>query len=82
MEPLRLQRILSPLGEAARSNRIFHLNWHPHNFGVDLEANLAVLRAILVRFAQYRQSHGMRSLAMKDAVEVLKGTGVHAGQAA
>src|SRR5256885_2930105 len=37
LERLRLQRITSAMETAARRRRLFHLWWHPHNFGVDLQ---------------------------------------------
>jgi peptidoglycan/xylan/chitin deacetylase (PgdA/CDA1 family) len=79
LEPLRLKRILEVLGKAARSNGIFHLNWHPHNFGLNLEENLRVLRSILECYARYQESHGMRSLTMQEVVEAVKGKSVHTG---
>jgi peptidoglycan/xylan/chitin deacetylase (PgdA/CDA1 family) len=78
LEPLRLKRILDVLGKAARTNGIFHLNWHPHNFGVNLEENLRVLRSILECYSRQQDSYGMRSLAMQDVVEAVKGKSVHA----
>jgi peptidoglycan/xylan/chitin deacetylase (PgdA/CDA1 family) len=81
LEPLRLKRILDVLGKAARTNGIVHLNWHPHNFGLNLEENLRVLRSILECYACHRDSHGMRSLSMQGIVEAVKGASVHAASA-
>ena len=78
LEPLRLKRILDALKDAARSHHLFHMNWHPHNFGLNLDANLRVLRSILECYAHYRDSDGMRALSMKEVVEALKGGEVHA----
>jgi hypothetical protein len=71
LEPPRLQRILKPLDEAARRNCIFHLNWHPHNFGVNVDENLAVLRSIVEHFRQCRERYGMRSHSMEEIAAVL-----------
>jgi hypothetical protein len=57
---------------AAVSNRILHLNWHPHNFGVHTEENIAFLRRVFEAYARYRDSHGMRSLAMADVAAIAK----------
>ena len=54
LEPLRLRRIASALDQAAKTNRIFHLWWHPHNFGAHLDENIAFLRKILERFSELR----------------------------
>jgi hypothetical protein len=64
LEPLRLRRITSAMTDAARSGRIFHLWWHPHNFGGDLEANGRALAVILEHYRHLREDYGMRSLSM------------------
>jgi hypothetical protein len=72
LEGLRLRRITSGLTYAARHNLIYHLWWHPHNFGVSLEANLAFLRQVLEHFASLRLSHGMKSLTMGELAHRLE----------
>lgn len=64
LDSLRLRRIAGLMHRAAVSREIVHLYWHPHNFGVHLEENLSVVRAILGTFARYRETHGMQSLSM------------------
>jgi peptidoglycan/xylan/chitin deacetylase (PgdA/CDA1 family) len=66
LERLRLERIRRSLRLAARTGRIFHLWWHPHNFGIYKDENLAFLRAVLVEFAACRDRDGMRSLSMAE----------------
>jgi len=74
LERLRLRRINSPMETAARHRKLFHLWWHPHNFGVDLEENLGFLRGILDRFRMLQERYGMRSMTMGQvADEVLHG---------
>jgi hypothetical protein len=74
LEKLRLRRITSAMESAARQASIFHLWWHPHNFGGRLDDNLSVLGAILDRFADLNARYGMRSLCMADvADETLNG---------
>jgi peptidoglycan/xylan/chitin deacetylase (PgdA/CDA1 family) len=73
LEPLRLARITRALRHAAEAGEIFHLWWHPHNFGVRQEENLAVLRQVLEAFATLRESHGMRSLSMHEAARLVAG---------
>jgi hypothetical protein len=64
LERLRLWRITSAMETAARRRRVFHLWWHPHNFGVNLQENLAFLRHILDRFRILQDRYGMRSMTM------------------
>jgi len=64
LDGLRLRRITSGLTHAARGNLIYHLWWHPHNFGVSLKENLAFLRKVFEHFATLQREHGMESLTM------------------
>lgn len=66
LESLRLRRIVGALQQAARARELFHLWWHPHNFGTYLEENLAFLRSILESFDAARRNHDMRSLSMEE----------------
>jgi len=63
-EPLRLSRILEGLDYAAKHDKIFHLWWHPHNFGKNLSENLDFLENILRHFSRLKKENGMRSLNM------------------
>jgi peptidoglycan/xylan/chitin deacetylase (PgdA/CDA1 family) len=66
MDRLRLSRTKRAIDSAASQNGIFHLWWHPHNFGVNLRDNLEFLAAILGHFAKMRETLGMRSSRMDD----------------
>lgn len=70
LEPLRLERITGEIQKAARDRGVFHLWWHPHNFGRYTEENLALLRHILQAFQRCQETWGMRSLTMTDAATV------------
>jgi peptidoglycan/xylan/chitin deacetylase (PgdA/CDA1 family) len=74
LEPLRLRRILSDLTYAARNGHVYHLWWHPHNFGVYLEENITFLRKILEHYSKLKGSYGMRSLNMGQLSEMLTGS--------
>lgn len=70
LDALSLRRLTRAMESAARGGRVLHVWWHPHNFGVNLEANLARLRALLDTFAACRDRWGMRVLTMADAAAV------------
>jgi peptidoglycan/xylan/chitin deacetylase (PgdA/CDA1 family) len=72
LEGLRLHRITSALRQAATEHRLFHLWWHPHNFGLDTDRNLLVLRRILESYRECNQRFGMRSLTMADAAAMIR----------
>ncbi len=69
LNALSLRRAQRVVEAAARGRRVAHLWWHPHNFGVNLDENLARLRALLDTFAACRARWGMRSLTMAQAAE-------------
>ncbi len=75
LEPLRLARLRESLRYAARGGHIFHLWWHPHNFGCHLEENLDFLRRMLAEFSACRERYGMRSLTMAEAARHALQTG-------
>jgi peptidoglycan/xylan/chitin deacetylase (PgdA/CDA1 family) len=71
LESIRLRRITSGIRAAAEQPGIFHLWWHPHNFGVNTDENLDFLRNALEVFSRCRQSHGMQSLSMLDVASLI-----------
>lgn len=70
LEPLRRARIVRGMTQAARAGRLYHLWWHPHNFGQDTDANLANLRAILEAFERLRDIHGFGSYNMGEVADL------------
>jgi hypothetical protein len=69
LEGLRLRRITRGMREAARTGAIYHLWWHPHNFGTHLDDNLAVLRRILDVFRELALEQGMQTSTMAEIAE-------------
>jgi hypothetical protein len=65
-EPLRLLRLKQAMTAAAKADCVFHLWWHPHNFGVNIEENMAVLKSLLQHYVRLRDKYGMRSAQMGD----------------
>ena len=49
---------------AAKKGLVYHLWWHPHNFGDHTEDNLAFLKMILDRYPMLKKAYGMESLNM------------------
>jgi len=71
LEPLKILRITDELRNAAKRGAVYHLWWHPHNFGTNLQENLSGLRTVLNTFTQMRTQYGMRSLTMAEiAMEI------------
>lgn len=73
LERLRIRRMVADLRDAAERGRVYHLWWHPHDFGAHLAENLDVLRQLLSCFATLRDRYGMESLTMTEAAERARG---------
>lgn len=73
LEAVRLRRIKNGMTHAARTGTVFHLWWHPHNFGADLDANARFLRRILAHYRDLSERYGMRSLTMGELAEAFAG---------
>ena len=74
LEPLRLARIARSMEHAAKTNEVYHLWWHPENFGVNLEENLGFLRRVLETFKTLQTRHGMGSLNMGEIARLAQET--------
>jgi len=64
---LRLRRIRAEMTRAAREGADYHLWWHPHNFGMYTEENLALLDAIVAHYQELRSRYGMASMTITEA---------------
>jgi len=64
IHPLHVVTIKREMTRAARTNHAYHLWWHPHNFGSDVDAHMLVLQDILDHLAMLQDRHGMTSNAM------------------
>ena len=73
LDRLKLWRILRDMTHAARHGRIYHLWWHPHNFGVNQQENFKMLRTILDHYKRLQQQYGFSSTNMSGLVEVRHG---------
>jgi hypothetical protein len=68
-EPLRRRRIIREMRRAARLGRLFHLWWHPHDFGRHLAENLSGLERILAEYRRLRDAHGFTTVSMGEVAE-------------
>jgi len=70
-EYLRLKRIKNAMTHAAINEEVFHLWWHPHNFGKDLKQNIAFLRSILEHQHTLQKIYGFESRTMKKCYSII-----------
>jgi len=71
LEPLKLRRVLRAMEHAARNGLIYHIWWHPHNFGLHPHRGLAVLNTIVQHYVKLRDDFGLASLNMRDLASVV-----------
>ena len=72
IEFLKLRRICKSIVRAAKLGRIYHLWWHPHNFGTYMEQNLQFLRRVLDAFVIAKRKYGMQSMTMAQIGEMAR----------
>ncbi len=63
-ENLRFRRIQHSMMHAAKYNKNYHLWWHPHNFGKNIEENLCFLERILKHFNTLNTRYNFTSKSM------------------
>ena len=64
LEGLRFRRIRKEMEYAAKHGEVYHLWWHPHNFGADIDKNIAFLEKILKTYQRLHEQYGMESVTM------------------
>lgn len=69
LEPLHRRRIVNEMTRAAEGGGLYHLWFHPHNFGQNIEANLTNLEIILKSFQRLREQGKMISLGMAEVAD-------------
>jgi len=63
---MKLRRIKKSMTYAAQRGEIYHLWWHPHNFGVDVGRNIAFLEKIVQHYTLLHKRYNMQSLHMQE----------------
>jgi hypothetical protein len=66
---MKIDRIKNEMERAAQHGEIYHLWWHPHNFGHYPKESMDGLEEILNHFAMCKEKYGMQSLSMGEIAE-------------
>lgn len=74
LNELRMSRILNEMKLAAQQNEVYHLWWHPHNFGHFPNESMDGLHRILDHFANLQKQYGMISLNMRNLTSMVRNT--------
>lgn len=69
LNEFKIRRVQSEMERAAQAGEVYHLWWHPHNFGRFPEQSLHGLKRILHHFRQCRERYGMGSMNMGELAE-------------
>jgi hypothetical protein len=72
VEALRIRRIKASMAHAALHNEIFHLWWHPHNFGVHVDKNIQLLIELAEHYRTLKEAYGMESATMGEIAELAR----------
>ncbi|MFI0429070.1 polysaccharide deacetylase [Mariniflexile sp. HMF6888] len=73
LESLKCLRIRKAMRYAALNNELFHLWWHPHNFGSNIEENFYNLESIFKEYALLNEKYNFKSATMTELTnEILK----------
>jgi peptidoglycan/xylan/chitin deacetylase (PgdA/CDA1 family) len=66
LDGLRLKRITDAMTYAAQNGELYHLWWHPHNFGINTKENIAFLTKILGHYKKLEKEYGFKSVTMNE----------------
>lgn len=69
LEKLRMRRIKNSMTYAARNKLMFHLWWHPHNFGINQQLNFSFLEEILQHYLYLNKKFSFTSYTMSGLAE-------------
>ena len=63
-ENIRIRRIKNSMTYAAKNGLVFHLWWHPHNFGAFQKENFAMLEELMKHYSSLKSEYGFESVTM------------------
>lgn len=66
LEHLKYRRIKNSMTYAAEKGEIYHLWWHPHNFGSNTEQNFKALESILEHYKELNGEYDYKSSTMSE----------------
>ncbi|APG59279.1 polysaccharide deacetylase family protein [Christiangramia salexigens] len=72
MRKLKLRRIKNEMSVAAKKKEIYHLWWHPHNFGYKPKESLHDLACLIKHYTYLNNKYNFKSLNMKELGALVK----------
>ncbi|WP_417290884.1 polysaccharide deacetylase family protein [Corallibacter sp.] len=71
LEKTRVNRIKKGLSKAAKNNELYHIWWHPHNFGENTEENFKLLEDIFKHYKKLNNTHNYKSVTMSELANII-----------
>lgn len=71
LNTIKIDRIKHEITEAAKRNEVYHLWWHPHNFGWHPGPSMSGLEAILSHYKDCASRYGMQSMNMGELADTV-----------
>lgn len=72
LEPFKIRRIKKAMTRAAKRNELFHLWWHPHNFGAQIDENFENFEAVLKTYKKLNETYDFESETMTGLTNKIK----------
>ncbi len=72
LENLKIRRIKKSMTHAAKNGKVYHLWWHPHNFGYKTEEMFKQLEEILKHYKTLHEEFGFKSCSMNGVVKMIQ----------
>ena len=69
LENLKIQRIKRGMTFAAKHKQVYHLWWHPHNFGSNTEENFKALETLFIHYNALKNTYNFQCKTMKELAE-------------
>ena len=57
---------------AALKGEMYHIYWHPHNFGANMDKNFVMLEKVLSCYKDCQRKYGMKSFTMAEMFDYIK----------
>jgi peptidoglycan/xylan/chitin deacetylase (PgdA/CDA1 family) len=74
-DALKLKRITSAMTYAAKNGLVYHLWWHPHNFGIHQTENFSFLEKILQHYKRLNEQYQFQSCTMRELANQIVNNG-------
>ena len=71
LEPLKINRIKNGMTKAAKNGELYHLWWHPHNFGNYIDENFKLLEQLFKHYIKLNEKFNFESVTMTGLAEKL-----------